>query len=60
MKTNRNRSDFADAHTDLSTNAVTPIKYLIMNNYRQVYLYTYTDLSNTLTISEAGKNKPVL
>ena len=41
MQTNRNRSDFADAHTASSTNAVTPIKYLIMNNYRHGYLYVY-------------------
>ena len=39
MKTNKNRSDFADAHTDLSTNAVTPLQYLTMNSYRHMYLY---------------------
>ena len=41
MQNNRNRSDFADAHTDLSADAVMPLKYLIMKNYRHVYLYIY-------------------
>ena len=30
MQNNRDRSDFADAHTDLSTDAMMPLKYLIM------------------------------
>ena len=37
----KNRSDFDDAHTDLPTDAVTPLKYLIMKNYRHVCLYIY-------------------
>ena len=41
MQNNRNRSDFADAHTDFSTDAVALLKYLIMKNYRSVYLYIY-------------------
>ena len=41
MQNKRNRSDFADAHTDLSTDAVTHLKYLILKNYRHVYLYIY-------------------
>ena len=41
MQNKRNRSDFADAHTDFSTDAVTPFKYLMMKNYRHVYLYEY-------------------
>ena len=41
MQNNRNRSDFADAHTDLSADVVMPLKYLIMKNYRHVYLYIY-------------------
>ena len=36
VQNNRNRSDFADAHTDLSTDAVTPLKYLIVKNYRHM------------------------
>ena len=41
MQNKRNRSDFADAHTELSTDTVTQLKYLIMKNYRHVYLYIY-------------------
>ena len=41
MQNNRNRSDFADEHTDFSTDAVTPLKYLMMKNYRHMYLYIY-------------------
>ena len=37
----QDRSHFAEAHTDLSTDAVMPLKYLIMKNYRHVYLYIY-------------------
>ena len=29
MQNNKNRSDFGDGHTDLSTEAVMPLKYLI-------------------------------
>ena len=37
----KDRLDFADAHTDLSPCALTPLKYLIMINYRNMYLYIY-------------------
>ena len=40
MQNYRNRSDFADAQIDLSTDAVMPLK-LIMKNYHHVYLYIY-------------------
>ena len=53
MQSSRNRSDFADAHTDFSTDAVAPLKYLLMKNYRNMYLYIH--LPNTLTVSQAGK-----
>ena len=33
MQNNRNRSDFANAHTDSSTDALTPHKYSMMKNY---------------------------
>ena len=59
MQNNRNRSDFADAHTDLSTDAVTPLKYLIMKNYRQVYLYIYRLAEYADRQSSWKKNKPV-
>ena len=54
MQNNRNSSDFADVHTDLSTDAVTPLKYLIMKIIATC-ICTYTDLPNTLTVSQAGK-----
>ena len=58
MQNNRNRSDFADAHTNLSTDAVTPLRYLLKKNYHHVYLYTYR-LAEYADVSEAGKNKSV-
>ena len=58
MQNMRNRSDFADVHTDLSTDAVTQLKYLIMKNYRHVCLYIYR-LAKYADRHSSGKNKPV-
>ena len=58
MQNKRNRSDFADAHTDLSTDAVTQLKYLIMKNYHHVCLYIYR-LAEYTDCQSSGKNKPV-
>ena len=41
VQNKRNRSGIADVHNDLSTDAVTPLKYLIAKNYRHMYLYIY-------------------
>ena len=46
MQNNRNRSDFADAHTDLSTDPMAPLKYLTMKNYRHVYLYILAEYAD--------------
>ena len=54
MQNNRDRSDFAVAHNDLSTDAT-----LVFNNEKFAPPVSVNILPNTLTISQAEKTRPV-
>ena len=59
MQNSGNRSDLADGHNDLSTDAVTPLNYLMVKSYRRVYLYIYRLTENADRQSSRKKlNRP--
>ena len=55
MQNNRNRLDFADAHTDFSTDAVTPLEYLIIKKLLP-RVSIHIDLPHTLTGRHQSRN----
>ena len=48
MQNNQNRSDFADAHPDFSTDAVMPLKYLITKKYCRAHTNFFAQFQSAM------------